>query len=180
MCVISNGAFVALAAVLTVLPAYADKPSTPVTVINPDTSPVPTTVVNPADIAKALGIQHAVAFELSFFKPNITSAPFNVPASQRLIIEYVSGRCFVSDALVTELRILTVMSSASQSYTVNLAPISSAAITNPTQGNFGHTVKIYVDPASQVFLEAGAAAAGGAGSGYGCNATLSGQLVDVP
>lgn len=53
----SFGTSVALVAALSILPAHADKPSTPVTVVNPEvpvtvtnpaTSPVPTTVLNPA------------------------------------------------------------------------------------------------------------------------------------
>jgi hypothetical protein len=168
----------AIIASLAVVPAHADKPSTPVTVENPvSLSPATensVTVANPTDIAKALGIQHPTAFLLSF---PAGSNRFTLPANQRLIIEFVAGSCTIHNAEVDRLDIITELNNDEHIFTVNL-PRTVAAAGASTTGNFAYTAKIYADPGSVVALQLALGA--GASADIQCFATLSGQLVDVP
>ena len=63
----------------------------------PPTAPVAVTIINPASIAKAEGVQHP--FQLAVSCESTGSAtcesPFKLPANRRLVIEYVSSRCNV-------------------------------------------------------------------------------------
>jgi hypothetical protein len=146
------------------------KPSTPVTVDNTTTNPVPSTVVNPADIAKALGIQQSVTFSLTFSAESgmvPTSTLYTVPSNQRLIIEYASGSCKLTNGANLDDLVIEVHPGLNF-FPVNLPPLS-------TSGNFAHTVKIYADPASIIGLNTN-----GSGGTFNCVAAFSGQLVDVP
>lgn len=146
------------------------KPSTPVTVDNTTTNPVPSTVVNPADIAKALGIQQPVTFSLTFSAASgmvPTSTLYTVPSNQRLIIEYASGSCKLTNGATLDDLVIEVHPGLNF-FPVNLPPLS-------TSGNFAHTVKIYADPASIIGLNTN-----GSGGAFNCVAAFSGQLVDVP
>src|SRR5947207_2636834 len=57
-------------------------------------SPLPVTVTNPADIAKAEGVQHPYQASVACgFPDNTCTGSINTPNNQRLILEYVSGFC---------------------------------------------------------------------------------------
>lgn len=158
-----------IAAPIQTAHSQAARPSTPVTVNNTTTNPVPSTVVNPADIAKALGIQQPVTFSLTFSAASgmvPTSTLYTVPSNQRLIIEYASGSCKLTNG--ANLNDLEIGVLGLNFFPVNLPPLS-------TSGNFAHTVKIYADPASIIGLNTN-----GSGGAFNCVATFSGQLVDVP
>jgi AraC-like DNA-binding protein len=159
-----------IAAPIQTAHSQAARPSTPVTVNNTTTNPVPSTVVNPADIAKALGIQQPVTFSLTFSAESgvvPTSTLYTVPSNQRLIIEYASGSCNLANGANLDNLVIEVHP-GSNFFPVNLPPLS-------TSGNFAHTVKIYADPASIIGLNTN-----GSGGAFNCVATFSGQLVDVP
>jgi hypothetical protein len=158
-----------IAAPIQTAHSQAARPSTPVTVNNTTTNPVPSTVVNPADIAKALGIQQPVTFSLTFSAASgmvPTSTLYTVPSNQRLIIEYASGSCKLTNG--ANLNDLEIGVLGLNFFPVNLPPLS-------TSGNFAHTVKIYADPASIIDLNTN-----GSGGTFNCVAAFSGQLVDVP
>jgi hypothetical protein len=156
-------------------------PGAPVRIVGPLPLPVTGvsgTPVDPADIAKAFGIQDPVAFPLSFNSTVGSGVSFNVPANQRLIIEYAAGSCRVTHAEVAALTIKTSSATTIHAYVVNL-PLTSATSDPPATGVFSHTVRIYVDPGWAVTLLP--QQMGIVGNGFvTCNATLSGQLVDVP
>jgi hypothetical protein len=82
--------------------AIGDKPSTPVTVTNPDTSPVPTTVTNPSTtpaLTSSVDDPGRVAYQS--IANNVCAPPPNpiqcvvdfpaVPQGHRLVIQDVSG-----------------------------------------------------------------------------------------
>lgn len=156
----------------------AARPSTPVTVNNTPTNPVPSTVVNPADIAKASGIQQPVTFSLTFSgAPGMvpTSTPYNVSSNQRLIIEYAAGSCNLTSGASLDNLVIEVLP-GSNFFPVNLPSLSTSTNNPRVVGNFGHTVKIYADPNSIISLNT----TGGTNGSFSCVAAFSGQLVDVP
>jgi hypothetical protein len=79
--------------------ALGDKPSTPVTVTNPDTSPVPTTVTNPSTapaLTSSVDDPGRVAYQSITGQvcanPNQCVVDFPaVPQGHRLVIQHVSG-----------------------------------------------------------------------------------------
>lgn len=156
----------------------AARPTTPVTVNNTAANPVPSTVVNPADIAKALGSQQPVTFSLTFsgtagMVP--TSTLYTVPSNQRLTIEYASGSCNLTNGASLDNLLIQVLP-GTNFFPVNLPPLSTSDSNPRVVGNFAHTVKIYADPKSIIGLSTN----GGTNGSFSCVAAFSGQLVDMP
>src|ERR1700730_15588910 len=88
-----------LATMSMALPAWADRPSTAVTVVNPTTSPVPATVVNPTDSPVPTTDVNNPAlqpFQINLLPHSPTSSQatdtYTVPAGKRLVIEYYSSQ----------------------------------------------------------------------------------------
>ncbi|HET7200918.1 MAG TPA: hypothetical protein VFI80_08935 [Burkholderiales bacterium] len=144
----------------------------------------------PADIAKAMGIQRP--FVHTFFSggPSNPSAPdpglFQVPATQRLIIEYVSGSCAGVGTASLDGLDLAVSPPESTTFpvfhTLNVGPVG-ADFPHTFQGNFGHLTRIYVDPGMNIQLTISSSGSGTAAQPAGkveCRVTVNGQLVDVP
>ena len=69
-------------------PPFVTGQATPVIVQNPTTNPAPTTVVNPADFAKAEGIQQPYQNSVFCSESNSAtcSASFKSPTNQRLVV----------------------------------------------------------------------------------------------
>ena len=171
-----------IAAPIQTAHSQAAKPSTPVTVNNTTTNPVPSTVINPADIAKALGIQQPVTFSLTFRAQSgmvPTSTQYTVPSNQRLIIEYASGSCKLTNGANLDDLVIEVHPGLNF-FPVNLPPLSTSVNNPQVVGNFAHTVKIYADPASTIDLNTNGSGGTGTNMSFNCVAAFSGQLVDVP
>ena len=170
----------ALALALATAPANADEVKN-VTVAN---TPLPVRVVNQpsaspvtaADIAKALGIQHPVSFALNKSTIAADNSSFQVPATQRLIIEYVTGYCRFSNGSFGGLNIL--VSPSFEFYPVNI-PLFDP-FNPPPSLTFAHPARIYVAPGSTVQLNALEETATASGAQLACTGFASGQLVDVP
>ncbi len=150
-----------------------------VAIVNPPNAPSPSvTISNPADIAKAMGVQHPITFMLTF--TNIgTNTNYTVPSNQHLIIEYAAGSCKLSDASLDNLVIRAKSNSNDLFFPVNLPFLASTASNPQALGNFAHLVRIYADPASVISLATNGTG-GGSNPSYVCFATLSGQLIDNP
>ena len=149
--------------------------------INATLAGTPTvTLTNPADLAKALGVQHPVAFTLySFDKAGCCHSTITVPATQNLIIEYVSGVCNPSgNAVGLAIQTGTVHVTATTGGVANdhglnipINPIPFNASVAQDQVELGHLVKIYADAGTIVRLSVDAGQ---------CQLAFSGQAVDVP
>jgi hypothetical protein len=155
----------------------------PVTITNPPGAPPSTvTIANPvsaADIAKALGVQHPTALDFAI-EANANSPTFNVPANQRLIIEFAAGRCNVANGIISEVQIVTTASTNTHFYPLNVAPLTTVTAFFVAI-NFAHLVKIYADPGTRIEVDAGfGGTLGGPPVAGNCQVTLSGQLIDVP
>ena len=156
----------------------------PVTIVNPAGAPPSTvTVANPvtaADIAKALGIGQPVMFSTGLGNTGV-STKFQVPAAQRLVIEYVSGSCFVGNASIDELAIVVrdAAGHAVASTAVNLS-VSSIGSGSQAFAAFGHLARVYANPGTAVTFEVIRSEGGGGSSGSFCDTYFSGQLVAVP
>jgi hypothetical protein len=176
------------AAILLTTPALAAGPPpiiagtpTPVIITNPTNDPASTSVTNPGDIAaavaKALGVGTPVDFELDFQAPpgNGQSNPFTVPADKRLIIEFASGSCLVTNGRFNALLLQVFTSSTVSTYTLGLEPLNAPTDTT-SNGTFSHLVKIYAPPLSQITVVVSESQ----GLLLSCGTFFSGQLVDVP
>jgi len=90
--------------------ALGDKPSTPVTVVNPDTSPIPSQVVNPAAspaLTSSVDDPGRVAYQSFNDQPSSCSGNLcqfvfpNVPDGHHLVIQHISGNFgFTGDPLL--------------------------------------------------------------------------------
>jgi hypothetical protein len=120
-----------------------------VTVVN---TPLPVTVTNQAIPGTP------VAFIVK------SSTPFMVPPGQRLVIEYVSGTCQGPRDVAFDVTTGGVTN-------VFLVALPSAVFSPLVQ--FGHLVKVYADPETNVTLESSA-------SGFACALSFSGLLVNTP
>jgi hypothetical protein len=137
----------------------------------------PVTVVNPADIAKAEGIQHPYQMgeiDCPFDPPflNACLGHLNTPPTQRLVIEFVSAACGL-DAGVTFTRasITTNVGAGIQGVTHHLA------VPAPPSANISQLVRIYADPATTMSFSVETTANN---PGAACIFSLSGQTIDVP
>jgi hypothetical protein len=152
-----------LTAMSMALPAWA-LGSTPVTVVNPTTSPVPTTdIANPA----------LQPFQTNLLPNSTTSnqcvANFTVPAGKRLVIEYYSSQAQDTSGGGAGLTLSTTAGGNEVAYLV---------YTNSNTTNVVNQVtRIYADPGTIV-----QAFAFNPGTGHSCAASIniSGYLVNVP
>jgi len=132
----------------------------------------PVTVVNPADIAKAEGIQQPYSNIISCSFDKLfggCGAAITAPPSQRLVIEFVSGFCQFSNAS-NSLRVVQLFVNTGGGDEVgNILSIQAP-------GTISQLVRLYADPSSQVRFDALAFS----GDSGGCFFTVSGQAVTVP
>jgi hypothetical protein len=125
----------------------------------------PVTVTNPADIAKAEGIQHP--FQANAICDNSTSngfatfcnGSFAVPANQRLVIEYVSVECGISPGEgLRRVIVDTVTTTLAEQEGIGSAGQHSLNIVDHVGvGNFvaiGQLVRFYADPGTTISVEA--------------------------
>jgi hypothetical protein len=137
----------------------------------------PVTVVNPADIAKAEGIQHPYQKEVHCsFQNNGCFASLTSPTTQRLVFEYISGSCPM-DAAGGQL-LLGIFSTVAGVSATNWIP-APPSIVSDTRAivNFGQVVRIYADQNTEIDFTAGAS---GTTSNAACTVVFSGQAIDVP
>lgn len=135
----------------------------------------PVTVVNPADIAKAEGIQHPyqagdILCNFSDISPDVCEGQLNAPATQRLVIEFVSAACGLVSGV-------TFTGATMQTTAGNVSVVHSLAAPAPPSHNIGQQVRIYVDPASTMFFTVEMT---GSNLGGLCTFSLSGQAIAVP
>jgi hypothetical protein len=117
-------------------------------------TPLPVTVTNPSIPGTP------VAFVLSPLPevPNV----FPVPAGQRLVIEYISGACNTGGGITIQLTTGGFIAD-------HFVTIPSGNIPNM---QFGHLVKLYADPGTNVTVFAP--------GGLVCHVSFSGLLVKTP
>ena len=139
----------------------------------------PVTVVNSNDLAKAQGIQHPIQFVI--FCPFASGSTacggnFSVPASQRLIIEFVSVNCISMPAANRMAALILQVSNGANftEYTLNLVDHSPiAGILTASQ-----PMKVYADPGTTLggvaLTESGNTAA------TQCFFNVAGQAIDIP
>jgi hypothetical protein len=169
---LAGGAIVALALIAAAGDARAENGVAPVTVQNPVTV---ANQVTAAAIAKTMGVQHPTAFDVSADSIN-GELPYQVPANQRLIIEFASGTCLITYATLNFVELEFVRDNNLESSVVLNIPATK--VTETTNLNFGELVRIYVDPGTTLhLLPAGGVTVGGQ---LACAARFSGQLIDVP
>lgn len=149
--------------------------------LNPATQN-PVTVVNPADIAKALGIQHPYQKEVLCQWPNDNNhcdVSFTSPTNQRLVFEYISGQCNLNPGMqILDVNVITIAGGA--------RAVHNLGIVNPAGGNFfgnvlvsfGQTVRLYADQGTQVEVTVLESNVGN--NLQVCTFALSGQAVNVP
>jgi hypothetical protein len=143
-------------------------------------SSTPVTVVNPADIAKAEGIQTPFqGFARCDFSIDLCTGQISIPLSQRLVIEFVTGSCLVTGNNVIS-RVTMTTFSAGIDVTHDLNKNAPAPAANGTLG------RVAVSELVRAYADAGSGAVGfefdssGPNDGFGCVFTVSGQLVAVP
>jgi hypothetical protein len=145
----------------------------------------PVTVVNPSDVAKAEGIQHPYQTEVdcTFNNTNGCSiVPFNVPANQRFVFEYVAGACALPPGgMLTQVVVGTQAGGANAGHRLGITDHTGTAdlTTGSVVVSFGQTVRIYADPNTIVTATAVSPAGSNNGS-QSCLFTFSGQAIDVP
>jgi hypothetical protein len=152
-----------LFAVSTAVPAWA-LGSTPVTVVNPTTSPVPTADVN----EPALQPFQATLFPHSPSSNEATDT-LTVPAGKRLVIEYYSSQAQDLSGGAAGMVLLTTAGGTTVQYIIY--------VDATTNNQVNQTARIYADPSSTV--EAFAFNTAPAMSCAGI-LSVSGHLVDVP
>ena len=139
----------------------------------------PVTVVNPADIAKAENIQHPFAQLSSCLNSGLIFCPltFNVPASQRWAIESVSYQCSLTGTNLVLMEIDTHRADntilASYFPTLDHGFAVGGGILN-AQG--AQNLRFYADPGTSVSVIFQMSSNGDTG----CQATITGQAIDVP
>lgn len=133
----------------------------------------PVTVVNPADIAKAEGIQQPYQAPLDCeFNGFTCDAQIQAPPTQRLVIEFVSATCALTASnQIVDVTLNTVVGGLS---------VSHYLIAQPPQGSsssISQQVRIYADPSSTIefFFRTSEG-----NSGKFCLISMSGQAVTVP
>jgi len=162
------------------VPTNAARAATPVTVDNP-------TAVADA-IAKGLGV--VAPFEATgncklYFFANACQSTFTVPTTQRLVIEYVSFSCPITTYTAPVFGQFIISSTGAGVAGYNAVSLPENAGHGFAQ--LGQTVKIYVDPGSEIvvtaFLKAGYFSFSGSSPfpspvpGTPCNVTLNGRQI---
>jgi len=134
----------------------------PVTVTNPTIPPSTVSLGNSAALAAAIAQAlrgTPVSFKLVASKP---ATPYLVPVGQLLLMEYASGSCV--DPSIAQLQVTTRGVETIHNFGFQVQPVPG---TLGQVGQFGHLVKIYADPGTQVFFL----------GVLGCEITVSGQLI---
>jgi hypothetical protein len=132
----------------------------------------PVIVTNPADIAKAEGVQHPYqASTLCTFVGNICLINVTTPSNQRLVIEYASGNCGLNAGVFVQTLLIEEAGLAPQ-FLSPPYPIVGASFTS-----FGQSTRIYIDGNVQLTFEAVSTSAN---DGRACRFSVSGQSIDVP
>jgi hypothetical protein len=129
-----------------------------------------------ADIAKAMGVQHPTSFFIQTDNINGNTS-YQVPANQRLIIEFVGTSCILTnDASLNALGLALLKNNIESIVALSVSPVST---TNSTDVTFGEMVRIYVDPGTTLQLNPLGRLTGN-NAQLGCGSTFFGQLIDVP
>ena len=149
----------------------------------------PVTIVNPADIAKAEGIQQPFAASIGCDATGgfgiRCSGSTTVPAGQRWVIEYVSANCKIDNGrqLLSQASLTTRIGGTSMPHYLSIRDHAGAvgdfgSAINVVQ--LGEAVRLYADAGSTVSFSVGTSGATPF-TGYPfCDARLSGQAVTVP
>jgi hypothetical protein len=135
----------------------------------------PVTVVNPADIAKAEEIQqpYADAISCTFTNNcpqfgNSCQGKASVPATQRLILEFVAGGC-------TQSRTINFIQIRTQFSADIFSDLGYQLVLQPPVNPISQPVRLYAFPSTEISFFVSADP--GAGS---CSLVFSGQAVAVP
>jgi hypothetical protein len=161
----------------------------PVIVTNPPSQGTNSFIVNPADIAKAEGIQHS--FQANLQCGNSASNGFvtfctgaaTLPANQRVVIEYVSLECFVDSTELLRRAIVHTTTTtlfeqggvgSSGDHTLNIIDHSGAG----GDVSIGQPVRFYGDAGTQISVEA--QETGSHAGTFLCTASFAGQAIDTP
>lgn len=146
----------------------------PVSVTNATTNQN-VTVTNPADIAKALGVQNAYSTEIQCEATNGPCvATFTAPSNQRLVLEYVGLHCGIAapDQLTTVSVTATNAGTSIRSFigfnSVVQGPVNSQSATQLT--------RIYVDAGTTVTVTFALSA----NTTANCGGGIQGQAINVP
>jgi hypothetical protein len=154
--------------------AQADKSSTPVQ------------VTNPADIAKAEGIQLPFMQQIDCVAGNKAGSnhcngSFQFASTERVVIEYASSHCVQTDgAQITEMLVGTTVNGATASSEINVLNPSGVSADGQSIVSVGEPVRLYSDAGSTVTVEAQTTRTPGANLPLSCTFVLSGQSVSVP
>jgi hypothetical protein len=139
------------------------------------------TIANPADIAKAEGIQqpYQASADCTFVERNC-EVLIETPASQRLVIEFVSASCFIPN---NDFRLALIGTSVGGNTVLHFLSAQSrkSASGFPAVGhelNISQLVRIYNDPQAGIFLRI--LAWNPVTDFSNCGLSLSGQAVTVP
>jgi hypothetical protein len=143
----------------------------------------PVTVVNPADIAKAEGIQQP--YQARTFCTFTTSDPLNClatissPQSQRLVIEFVSGNCAIAASNGNNILTATIGTIIGGNFVDHtLAPQPPVPTLQGTQFvNISQQVRLYADPLTIIQFHVNTV---NPSTQENCQFNLSGQAVTVP
>ena len=142
----------------------------------------PVTVVNPADIAKAEGIQHPYQHEAQcgFGGGSSCVSSFNTPPNQRLVFEYISGVCaFPPGQKLSQVVVST--QAGGEGVTHRLGIIDHAGVAD-SDGTlvvpFGQIVRIYADQSTTVLVQG--VGPRGTSNIQTCAFIFSGQAIDGP
>jgi hypothetical protein len=135
---------------------------------------------NPDDIAKPGGIQHPTQLGGScIYQVRIVcESIIDVPANQRLIIEYVSVACEDMSTLLVGVHIATTAGgvfTTHQLTTDHSGVLQSDNVKRRMQ--FGQMVRLYADPGSKIAIDAETTDINNRGD---CGFSLAGQAIDVP
>lgn len=132
----------------------------------------PVTVVNPADIAKAEGIQHP--FQAGDIECIVSGfecgGSLTAPPTQRLVIEFVSASCGLNPGIV-------IIGAALQTFVAGGSAHHFFAAPPPSSKNLSQQVRLYADPGSDLVFSLELS---GANPGGNCIFSVSGQAIAVP
>jgi hypothetical protein len=146
----------------------------------------PVTVVNPADIAKAEGIQNPHQAEATcIFIDNLPfsncDAFIETPASQRLVIEFVSGACLMFTN--NNVRAAGITTSVGGNSVTHILATQAPTSVSGFQGgdeqevNISQQVRIYADAHTTIHLSV---TTWNSNNIFSCGFSVSGQAVTVP
>jgi len=157
-----------------------------VQIVNPPNAPAANFIVNPGDLAHALGVQSPITipFTWDIKTQGIMKAQYTVPTGKRLIIHTVSGNCNSVNANVGGLAIGVI--TPGLSVPVPMIWVLDMPLTPTNQNTSGTPVFNVLADAS---FDAGtqfditfnqASTAGGPNVFLSCKMNAFGQLLDVP